>query len=339
MSKTNISFGTAGWRGIISDDFTYENLRVVSQAIANLLLKDCEDKGVVIGYDTRFLGDNFGKVVAEVLAANNIEVIYSPNDTPTPVISYYIIKKGLSGGVNITASHNPYVYSGIKFSPAWGGPALPETTNQIEENCKKIQAGEVEVKRIPFEEGVESGIIKVKDIYADYLDSIRELVDIDLINTISIGFDSMYGTAREYIPRLLDMSQVKMIKAYRDVLFGGHPPEPAEELLDDLKSVVKRDNLDIGLATDGDGDRFGIIDSDGTFISPNEVLGLALYHLYNRGFRGAAVRSVMTSSFIDGVAELLGVELIETPVGFKFIGDVFVKQDIIIGGEVSAVLP
>ncbi|MBN2407261.1 MAG: phosphoglucomutase/phosphomannomutase family protein [Elusimicrobia bacterium] len=338
MSKVNITFGTAGWRGIISDDFTFANVRVVSQAIADYLKKEYKSgiPAVIVGYDPRFLSENFAAASAEVLAANGIKVHYSDTDVPTPTISYYIIKNGLAGGINITASHNPPEYSGIKFSPSWGGPALPEVTRQIETGSMKIMDDPALVKTMKFREARDQGLITVVDISEVYIERIRQIIDTDIISrNISIAYDAMYGAARKYLPRILPEARLKVINDTRDVLFGGHRPEPAGEYLEVLRRTVLDGKYSVGIATDGDADRFGILDSDGTFITPNQLMGLALYHLYKKGYKGVAVRSVMTSSFMDKVAEDLGVEVIETPVGFKYIGDIFSKQDIIVGGEES----
>ncbi len=336
IKKDKITFGTAGWRGIISDDFTFKNLRAASQAISGYLLSTEDEPKVVVGYDTRFLSEEFSKAASEVLAGNGIKVIYSESDVPTPVISHYIIENALSGGINITASHNPPEYSGIKFSPSWGGPALPEATREIEKRALAVQEKPETLKRMDFDEAVSRGLIEIKNISASYIKVLKKTIDIESIEkSISIAFDCMYGTARNYIPEIIGKARLKIINGRRDVLFGGNSPEPAEKLLSGLKKTVKDEGYDIGLACDGDGDRFGVIDSDGTFISPNQVLGLALHHLYKKGFRGVAVRSVMTSSFIDGVAEKYSVDVIQTPVGFKYIGDVFVKRDMIVGGEES----
>ena len=336
MSKVDIKFGTAGWRGIISDDFTFANVRLVSQAIADLINSGIENPAVVIGYDTRFLSEKFAVVSAEVLAANGIKVYYSEKDVPTPVISYYIRSNSLAGGINITASHNPPEYSGIKFSPASGGPALPETTSIIEENCRRILSDPGMIKSIDFDDGVKEGIIEIKDLSSEYIQTITRIIDVPLVEKeLKFAFDAMYGTAREYIPRIFPNSDMTLINNHRDVLFGGHRPEPAMEYLGKLRDTVINKNMDIGISTDGDADRFGIMDSDGTFITPNEVMGLALYHLHKKGYRGVAARSVMTSSFMDAVAGMLDVEVIETPVGFKYIGNVFVEKDMIVGGEES----
>ncbi|MDA3792959.1 MAG: phosphoglucomutase/phosphomannomutase family protein [Elusimicrobia bacterium] len=336
MAKETISFGTAGWRGVISRDFTFSNLRIVAQAISDYLHSNCDRPRVITGYDTRFMSEKFAAVASEVFAANNIQVFYSKEDIPTPAISYIIRRQNLSGGINITASHNPPEYSGIKFSPSSGGPALPETTGIIEENCRRIQKNTSLVKNMDFKKAVESGQIIIKDFSDSYIDRISEMIDTRLIQkNLNIAYDPMYGTGRTYLKRILKGADINSIHDYRDVLFGGNRPEPSDELLDELKGILAGGNFDIGLATDGDGDRFGIVDSGGKFINPNQVLGLAFYHLYNKGYRGVGVRSVMTSSFMDAVAADCGTDVVETPVGFKYIGDVFEKQDIIVGGEES----
>lgn len=336
MSKVDIKFGTAGWRGIISDDFTFDNVRLVSQAIVDCLKKKENKNTVVIGYDPRFLSENFSAAVSEVFAANNINVLLSDTDSPTPAISSYIIKNKLAGGINITASHNPPEYSGIKFSPSWGGPALPETTAIIEENCRKLQKEPQNIKTMDYNEAVEKGIIKLVDLSEPYIKDIKEKIDTKLISEkIKLAYDPMHGAARTYLSRILPELKIEHINNYRDVLFSGHRPEPSEEYLHGLKDIVINRNYDIGIATDGDADRFGIIDFDGTYITPNQIMGLALYHLHRKGYRGVAVRSVMTSSFMDAIAETLGIEVVETPVGFKYIGDIFIKQEIIVGGEES----
>ncbi|MEA3506492.1 MAG: phosphoglucomutase/phosphomannomutase family protein [Elusimicrobiota bacterium] len=336
MAENKISFGTAGWRGIISRDFTFANLQIVAQAIADYLLDNYDNPSVISGYDTRFMAENFAVAASEVFAANNIKVYYSADDIPTPAISHIICEDNLSGGINITASHNPPEYSGIKFSPSSGGPALPETTGIIEENCRKIQAAPELVKSMVFKKAVEEGIVEVVDFSERYINSLSKIIDTKLIEkNLRIAYDPMYGTGRSYLRRILKGTEIKHIHESRDVLFGGNRPEPADEMLTELKELLSSGEFDIGLATDGDGDRFGIVDSGGQFINPNQVLGLGLYHLYNKGYSGPGVRSVMTSSFMDAVALLYSEEVIETPVGFKYIGDVFEKEEIALGGEES----
>ncbi len=336
MAKEAISFGTAGWRGIISREFTFANLRIVAQAISDYLQSKFDNPSVIAGYDTRFMSEDFAAVACEVFAANNITVFYSIKDLPTPAISYIIRKDKLSGGINITASHNPSEYSGIKFSPSYGGPALPEATGIIEDNCRRIQKDMNLIKRKDFDKALKEGTIEIVDFSKRYISRITEIIDTDAIkNRLNIAYDPMYGTGRSYLGRILKGADINIIHGNRDVLFGGGRPEPTDDMLGELKKIVSGPKFDIGLATDGDGDRFGIVDLDGQFINPNQVLGLAFYHLYNKGYRGPGVRSVMTSSFMDAVARLYQEEVIETPVGFKYIGEIFEKKAIVVGGEES----
>ncbi|MGM0440962.1 MAG: phosphoglucomutase/phosphomannomutase family protein [Elusimicrobiota bacterium] len=338
MSEMNIEFGTAGWRGIIADDFTYDNVRIVSQAIADFLNNNARHQPrIFAGYDSRFMGEKFARTVSEVMAANGVKVFYSVKDIPTPAISQIIISKKLDGGINITASHNPPEYSGIKFSPSWGGPALPATTGKIEENCTGILQGDKKIKSMEFEQAVAEDLVEEVDWIGLYNKRISELIDTKIIQQkCSVVYDAMNGTGRDVMGNIIPEADLKVINGSRDVLFGGHRPEPAEEFIEELKDTVKNGNYDIGLATDGDGDRFGIVDEDGTFITPNQVMGLALYHLCeNKKYSGVGVRSVMTSSFMDAVGKSYGVEIRETPVGFKYIGDISVKEKMVVGGEES----
>ncbi|MCP4482486.1 MAG: phosphoglucomutase/phosphomannomutase family protein [bacterium] len=337
-----IKFGTSGWRDIIAEGFTYQGVRIVSQAIVDLLeAEGCSgNKQIIIGYDTRFMSEDFAKASAEIFAGNGFEVHYSIEDVPTPTIAYEIIRSGACGGINITASHNPYRYSGIKFSPAWGGPALPETTKEIESNCLKIEKDLSVIKRIHFADAVKDGIIKKKDFKEDYLKRIEELINIKAIKEsgIRVAVDVMNGAGRGYLDTILQYHGVPTLalNTNRDPFFRGHHPEPSAECLGDAIEFVKEDNADLAVATDGDADRFGIIDKDGSYITANEIVAVLLYHLVkHRGYSGIAARSVMTSSFIDAVAEEYGIELRETPVGFKFIGDILVKENLLIGGEES----
>ena len=336
-----IKFGTSGWRDIIAEDFTYKNVRIVSQSIANYLKQEKLDgKHIIVGYDTRFMSEDFAKCAAEILAGNGFTVHYSVKDLPTPTIAYEIIRSKAAGGINITASHNPYQYNGLKFSPAWGGPALPETTKTIEKGCLEIEKNPSEIKRLDFNVAVEKGLIKIVDFTDDYLKRISELVDMNAIKKsgLKIAVDVMNGSGRGYLDKILidNNIPVTVLNANRDPLFGGHHPEPSFEGLTKAIELVKSGKCDMAVATDGDADRFGIIDKDGSYISPNELIAVLLYHLVkNRGYKGIAARSVMTSSFIDAVAKKYGIELRETPVGFKFIGDILVKENLVIGGEES----
>jgi alpha-D-glucose phosphate-specific phosphoglucomutase len=339
MSVKEIKFGTSGWRGIISDDFTFDNVRIVTQAIADFIKSNKKEKNkpVIIGGDARFLSDKFSEAAAEVLAGNGIPVLLCNRDTPTPVISYEIIRRKASGGINFTASHNPPEYNGLKFSPSWGGPATPAETDIIEKNIKHVK----KVKKMNFNEGIKKGIIKIFDPSIYYLERIKELVDFSIIRKsgLKIIVDPLYSTGRGYLDKLLFDAKVniKVINNKKDVLFGGFPPEPAEKNIQDLIQMVIKEKAILGVATDGDADRYGIIDSDGSYIPANKILPLLFDYLVKtrKGWKGVAIRSVATSHMIDRVAAMHGIKLYETPVGFKYIGEIMIKEDIIIGGEES----
>ncbi len=339
-----IKFGTSGWRDIIAENFTYENVKLVTQAIADYInQKFSGSKKVIVGYDTRFMSEDFAKISCCVLSANGIKSLYSKRDIPTPTVAYEIVSKKLAGGINFTASHNPAEYNGLKFSPDWGGPALPETTQFIEKRCEELMADRSAIKEMDYDIAKKKGLIEEIDSRMDFLKRIKQLVDIKSIKKakLKIGVDLLYGTSRGYLDILLKECGCKLeiLHDWRDVLFGGHRPEPNEENLKGLIEIVKKKKFNLGLSCDGDADRFGIVDSDGSFITPNQVIALLLYHLVkSRNWKGGiAVRSVMTSHFLDSIAKGYDVEVKETPVGFKFIGGIMVENPdrFIIGGEES----
>jgi len=327
----SIRFGTSGWRAIIGDEFTFSNVRRVAQAIAKYV-KDqkLQTRGVIVGYDTRFLSGEFARTCAEVLSSNNIKAFLTCRDTPTPVIAYQILKKKAAGGINITASHNPPNYNGIKFSPHHAGPAEVEVTKKIEANIK--QGG-------PCSSGKQARI-QIFDPRPQYLKRIKELVNFKAIRKahLKIGIDLLHGTAREYLDKLLSDAGCKIQVLNDDLnpLFGGLPPEPAKEQLKELAKLVRTGGMHLGLATDGDGDRFGIIDRDGSYIGANEVISLLTYHLIaTRPKQKKVARTFATTHMIDALAEKAGLELIETPVGFKYIGQEIAQGNCLIGGEES----
>jgi len=337
-----ISFGTSGWRGIFCEDFTFANVRVVTQAIADHLNADGKGKqGVVVGYDSRFMGERLAHETVRVFAGAGIPSFLCDRDTPTPVIAYEIIRRKAGGGINFTASHNPPEYNGLKFSPASGGPALPETTRDIEQRANAM-LGEICYREANFEQAQRDGVIAVIDPRADYFAALRQLIDFEAIaaSGMTIAVNPLYGTGRGYLDALLREAGVSVVclNDHRDPYFGGLPPEPSEENIEDFISLVKGDPaIRIGLATDGDADRYGIVDADGTFIEPNYVLALLYdYMIRVRKLSGPVARSVATSHFVDAVAALHGEEVLETPVGFKYIGDYISKDKILIGGEESA---
>lgn len=337
-----IKFGTSGWRGILAEDFTLANVRVVTQAIADYLKAAGEaQKGVVVGHDSRFFGERFARETARVLAGAGIPVFICNRDTPTPVIAFELMRRKAGGAINFTASHNPYEYNGIKFSTSWGGPALPEVTVDIERRANAM-LGEVCYRDLPLDQAVRAGLVEEIDPMPAYLDAIRKKVDLAAISRsgMTVLADPMYGTGRGYLDTLLVEAGllVQTINAHRDPYFGGLPPDPARTHLNDLIVRVKNDPaITLGLATDGDADRYGIIDGDGSYIESNYILALLYdYLLRRKGEKGDAARSVATSHFIDAVAAHHGYKVRETPVGFKYIGEFIRDDQIVIGGEESA---
>lgn len=286
---------------------------------------------IIVGHDSRFMGEKFCEVAAEILEKEGFQVLVCQNPTPTPTISHAIRSEKAVGGINFTASHNPPEYQGIKFSTADGAPALPEITKQIENL----------IENKPESNEEAGGSIEKYDARPNYLDDLKIKVNFDAIAKAKgqYAFDALWGTGRGYLDRILREygSDVETIHDWRDVTFGGQSPEPGEEHLDELREAVKSKNLTLGLATDGDGDRFGVIDSNGEFIAPNQLIAiLADYLAESRNWTEGLARSVATSHFIDRVAESRGLKLYETPVGFKFIGELINKDEIILGGEESA---
>ncbi len=329
----SIRFGTSGWRAIIADDFTFSNVRLVIEAICSYLKKSLSDseQKIIIGHDSRFMGEQFAQVAAEIAARKGFTVLLCNHPTPTPTISHAIRSQKAVGGITFTASHNPPEYQGIKFSTADGAPALPEITKQIEEIIKlKLQI-----------EDSDGGSIKDFDARPAYLDDLKTKIRFDVIAEAGgrYAYDALWGTGRGYLDKILRDNglEVETIHDWRDVTFGGQSPEPGEEHLDELRRVVKSKNLTLGVSTDGDGDRFGVIDSNGEFIQPNQLVALLTDYLAeSRGWTEGVARSVATTHLVDRVAENRGLKLYETPVGFKFIGELINKDKIILGGEESA---
>jgi phosphoglucomutase len=261
-------------------------------------------------------------------------------DTPTPVIAFEILRRKAAGGINFTASHNPPEYNGIKFSPSWGGPALPETTRDIEKRANEM-LGEICYRELSLEQAAKQGLLEEIDPREVYLADLESKIDFAAIKSIgAIAVNPLYGTARGYLdtPLLSRGVDIRLINQQRDPYFGGFPPEPAEKYIPDFISLVKSDPaIKLGIATDGDADRFGIVDGDGTYIEPNYIIALLLDYLVRvRKISGGVARSVATSHLVDAVAKHHGIELFETPVGFKYIGELISQNKIIIGGEESA---
>jgi phosphoglucomutase len=332
-----IKFGTSGWRGIIGEDFTFENVRVASQGIASFLRKTTQPgSGVIVAYDTRFLSEKFASEAAKILAFNDIKAYLCTRDVPTPCASFETVRRKAMGAINFTASHNPPEYNGLKFSTSNGAPALPEITKQIEREIHLVQQKN---ERMDVYEKTE--LIEEIDPKDRYLTELRTKVDIDAIRKsgLRIAIDPLYGTSRDYLDYFLLEAGVdmKIIHNYRDPYFGGFSPECSEKNLGDLRRLVTDEKYDLGLATDGDADRFGIIDDRNRFVAPNTILALlAIYLKRYRKIPGGLARSVATTHLMDAIARKLDVPLYETPVGFKYIGELILADKIALGGEESA---
>ena len=339
---TQIKFGTSGWRAIVADEFTVANIRRAVAGIAKYVTSQSALQGqhghrILVGRDPRFLGESFVAEAAAMLARFGITPEVIPDAAPTPAISYAVRERKTSGAVNFTASHNPPEYNGIKFSTADGAPALPEVTKQIE-------AAIVALTDADIQPGDKAAAFTQVDVKPAYLKRIAELVDFPAIKKsgIKVVFDPFWGAARGYSCHLLRDAGVETatVHDYRDVLFGGHSPEPDDHLLADCRASMKQTGAHIGIATDGDADRFGIVDADGTFIQPNYIIALLFdYLVETRGTdnnRLGVAKSVATTNLINAVAAHHKLPLYETPVGFKYIGELILKDEIVIGGEESA---
>lgn len=332
-----IKFGTSGWRAIISDEFTFKNVRIVSQAIAEYL-KKINGKRVIVARDTRFMTERYARLVAEVLTANGIKVLMPENPTPTPVVSFAIRHHKLDGGINITASHNPPEYCGIKFNPADGSPAPPEVTQQIESFIASLD--ENKVSSMSLVEANSKDLFEIFDPKPDYLNALARIVDFEAIKraNLKVIVDLMYGTAMGYLDELCSKlcKDVEIFHNYRDPYFGGNRPEPDEERLALLADRLKNKGWNVVLAVDGDADRFGVVDDEGRYVKANEVIALLAHHLYkNKNMKGPVARTVATSHAVDEVAKAFEEKVIETPVGFKFLASVLLNEKAVIAGEES----
>ena len=328
-----IEFGTDGWRGIIADDFTFPNVYKLTRAIASYLeTAYSQDRPVLVAYDTRFLADRFARACAEVLADLGWTVKMANRDCPTPVIAYNARFLNSAGALVFTASHNPARYCGIKYIPDYAGPATPEITDAIVANLEGSSAAP------PTGDRLEQ--ISEFDPKPEYLKFIYRFLDLERIRRarLKVKYDALYSTSRGYLDQILNDCgcDLETFHAKRDVLFGGGIPEATGKQLVGLREAVKQDSADLGVATDGDGDRFGIVDERGNALTPNAVLLLLARHLIeNKGKTGAIVRTVATTHLLDNLALKYGLELFETPVGFKYIGEKMRETQVLIGGEES----
>ena len=333
---TQIKFGTSGWRAVIAEELTFANVTRAVHGIARYVSSQKPSGAkVIVGRDPRFLGETFCATAADILSSHGLTPLVIAEPTPTPTISYAVIQSKADGAINFTASHNPPEYNGIKFSTADGAPALPEVTKAIEAAIAAFDAdprAEIPHKPSPSQS---------MDPRRMYLSRLREIIDLDVIKKagIKVAFDPMWGAARGYSDVFLREAGVDVATVHdsRDVLFGGHAPEPDDHLLEDLRKTMRAEGAVIGIATDGDADRFGIVDEDGTFLQPNYIIALLFdYLVESRGWRNGVGKSVATTNLINALAEKYEIELHETPVGFKYIGELIKQDKILIGGEESA---
>jgi len=342
-----IHFGTDGWRAVISDSFTFGNLRMVSQAIADAVASDHWDKSpnadpkkIVVGYDTRFLSDRFAGEVARVLAANGFTVLLAQSDSPTPAISYAVKNNNAIAGVMITASHNAPRYNGVKLKGAFGGSALPEQCRRVEVYINDNEEQARGPNLMDFKKAREAELIQKFNPLPAYFDHLHKLIRTDIIadNPQRFVVDAMYGSGRGVIKSFLQGTGCEIVEIRGDMNpgFGGVHPEPIAKYLGPLASAVSSGVGNFGVVTDGDADRIGAMDERGNFIDPHKIMALSLKYLVEkRGMNGAVVRTVSTTRMIDRLAKRYGLKLYETPVGFNHIADYMMKEDVLIGGEES----
>ena len=332
-----IQFGTDGWRGVIADTFTFENLSLVAQATMDYLHREgLSGKGLVIGYDRRFLSREFAERVAGIAAANGIRSWLSEGYAPTPAVSWAVHERGAGAGVMITASHNPPRYNGFKVKEFFGGSARPTTTKLLEGMVAENIAAARPVLAMTLAEGVAAGLIELFDATAPYLLQLGRYVDLELIRSAGIKavVDPMFGAGCGFLPHLVP--GITEIHGVENPSFGGHPPEPIAEHLEELAGLVVDGGFQVGLALDGDADRIGAIDERGEFFSSHRIFTVLLRHLYERkGVRGGVVKTVSTTRMIDLLAAKYGLQLFETPIGFKHICEMMLENDILMGGEES----
>ena len=330
-----IRFGTDGWRGLIAEDFTFGNVRMVAQALCDYLDEKQEERRVAIGYDNRFLSEDFARGMAEVFAANGVTAYLSAQPCPTPHVSYFVRKSNMPLGVVITASHNSYRWNGIKIKERYGGSARPETTREIQNLL-----GKSPVRSVSLREGRTSGHIIETSLDEGYDRFIESLVDVSSVRRsgLKVVCDSMNGVGGRRLEHWANSSscKVKTIRYERDPLFGGRAPEPKEEYLDQLREAVLSSKADIGLATDGDADRSGGVHPDGEVFTPLEMIALlAIYLIEERGLKGTIASNNANTQYLRRIAEHYGLNHANLPVGFKYIAELMQKEDVIIGGEES----
>ena len=336
-----IKFGTDGWRAIIAEDYTFRNVRICAQGTADLIrASGLSDRGVVVGYDTRFGSESFAAAVAEVTAANGIKTLVADRAAPTPVVSYGVVDRGAGSGIVITASHNPPQWNGFKFKPDYGGSASPEVVAELERHIGAREASG-QIERMPLAEAVSAGLVEYFDPGPPYLEHLGDLVDLDAIKHagLKVAVDPMHGAGAGYLPKVLSGGETRIleIRRERNPAFPGMvQPEPLAHNLEQLTTALRKGAADVGLATDGDADRLGVVDERGRFVTTLQSFALLCLHqleVMNR--RGPLVRSITMTGMVDRLGELYGVPVFDTPVGFKYLGPVMMREDALLAGEES----
>jgi alpha-D-glucose phosphate-specific phosphoglucomutase len=332
---STIKFGTDGWRGVIADDFTFANVRKVACAIARYVVRaEKPNAGVIVGYDTRYGSERFARAAAEVVSMTGMPVWIAGKACPTPALSLLVRQRGAAGGIMITASHNPYKWNGMKLKASYGSSALPSIVAQVERELATVLASGM-LPLPPQQNNIQS-----LDILSPYLETIEKLVDWDRIRAAKFRFvmDPMHGAARGLLRALMTKHGIACdeIRGTRDPMFGGVNPEPIEPHVEALRRAILAGKYDAGLCADGDGDRIGAMDRDGTFITPHQIFSILFWHLAGtRGIPGDVAKTFSTTKMIDKIAEKFGRKVFETPIGFKYICELMLEHDILLGGEES----
>ena len=333
-----IKFGTGGWRAVIGDGFTKENVQILAKAVADKMkAEDLDDRGIVLGYDRRFLSKEAMQWAAVVFAANGIKASLINRSSPTPLVMFYVMKHDLPYGMMVTASHNPAIYNGIKLFTAGGRDADETQTREVEEYISRVS---VPVDEMDYKDARDKGLIEEFYPINEYIDNILDRIDVEKIKAagLRVALDPMYGVSETAIKTILLTARCDMVTIHgrHDTLFGGKLPAPNESAMEPLKTCVSDNRCDIGIATDGDADRIGVVDDRGRYLTPNDILVLLYYYLVKyRKERGPVVRNLCTTHMLDRIAEGFGEKSYEVPVGFKHISSMITKTDALIGGESS----
>jgi phosphomannomutase len=338
---SEIKFGTDGWRAIVADDYTFDNVRVCGQSVAQFLIESgMAPRGLIVGYDTRFASEDFAAAVAEVVAANGVKVFLCDRATPTPTVSWAVLDKQAGGAVMITSSHNPWRYNGFKYKPEYAGSASPEVVERLEAPLAEIQQAGA-VKRMPLADAQRQGLVEMLDPEPAYFAQLKKLIDLEPLRNadFTVCVDAMYGSGQGYLPRMLNGGRLRVVEIHgeRNPLFPGiGAPEPIGRNLGEFMDAVRREKADVGLAIDGDADRFGLVDEHGVYVDQLQVFGLLTYYLLEaRGERGPIIKSLTTTRMVIRLGELYGVPVYETKVGFKYLGPKMIETKGLIGGEES----